>query len=201
MDRSIVKNQAKIAIKGKLWTIIAIFIVVYLAQAVLGYITFWAAGVASLLITGSTTLALAMIFLELLKEHQRLQIRDLLLGFKNGNFGRGLIGYLRYVVFSFLWGLLFIIPGVVKGFAYSQMFYLMADNPRLEPSEAQRHSIEMMNGHKMELLKLYLSFVPWLLLVIATLGIALIYVAPYFNATLAAYYNYLKKGEDNGDHS
>jgi uncharacterized membrane protein len=88
---------------------------------------------------------------------------------------------------------LFVIPGIIKGIAYSQMFYLMADNPNMEPDEAQARSIEMMSGHKMELFRLYLSFLPWLLFVIVTLGIGLIYVAPYISATMAAYYRYVKK--------
>jgi len=101
--------------------------------------------------------------------------------------------FLLILLFVLMWSLLLIIPGVIKVFAYSQMFYLMANNPKLEPSEAQARSIEMMKGHKMELFKLYLSFMPWALLVLVTFGLALVYVAPYFCSVLAAYHNYLKK--------
>ena len=193
MERSVLKRQAKEAIKGNLWTLVAIFLVAYFVQLILGYATFWAGGVAGLLVAGSVTLSMAATFLRLLKKQRKPQIEDLLLGFRGGNFGRGLIGHLRYTIFVFLWTLLFIVPGIIKGFSYSQMFYLMADDPKLEPSEAQARSVDMMNGHKMELLVLYLSFIPWVLLTAATLGIALIYVVPYFNATLAAYHSYLKK--------
>jgi uncharacterized membrane protein len=193
MERSELKRQAKEAIKGNLWAIVAILIVVYVAQMALSYATFWAGGIGSLLISGSVSISVAMIFLKLLKKHKKPQVEDVLLGFKNGNFGRGFIGYLRMTVFTMLWSLLFIIPGLIKSFSYSQMFYLMADDPKLEPSEAQARSMEIMDGHKMELFKLYLSFIPWLLLVGITLGIALIYVLPYMSATFATYYNYVKK--------
>ncbi|MCL1929961.1 DUF975 family protein [Candidatus Saccharibacteria bacterium] len=193
MERAVLKSKAKQAIKGNLWMIAAIFIVVFTSQMLLAYITSFVGGVVGLLLAGSITLALAMIFLELVKKHRKPQVEDLLFGFKNGNFGRGLIGYLRCTFFTFAWSLLLIVPGIIKWFSYSQMFYLMADDPKLEPSEAQARSMEMMRGHKMELFNLYLSFMPWILLVVVTLGIGLIYVLPYLNATLAAYYIQLKK--------
>lgn len=194
MDRAVLKKQARETIKGKLWTLVAISIAVYFGEGILSWATSWAGagGVGGLLVSGSVSLSLAMIYLGLYK-NRKPQLEDILLGFKNGNFGRGLIGYLRYLVFSLLWGLLLIVPGVIKSFSYSQMFYLMADKPKLEPSEAQSKSMEMMEGHKWELCKLYLSFLPWVLLIIVTFGIALIYVVPYFTTTLAGYYNYVKK--------
>jgi len=195
MQQSALKFKAKEAIRGNLWSIVAILIVAYVVQMALSYLTFFAGGVGSLLVAGPISISLAMIFLKLLHDHKKPQVEDILLGFKNGNFGRGLIGYLRYLVFTLLWSLLFVVPGIIKVLSYSQMFYLMADDPKLEPSEAQTKSMKLMSGHKMELFSLYLSFVPWLLLVVVTVGLALIYVAPYFSATMAEYYNYLKKGK------
>jgi uncharacterized membrane protein len=77
-------------------------------------------------------------------------------------------------------------------FAYSQMFYLLTENPEMTAKEAQKKSIEMMKGHKGELFILGCSFIPWLLLSLITCGIALIYVGPYVSTTMARYYNYLK---------
>jgi uncharacterized membrane protein len=75
------KGQAKEAIRGNLWSIMTILIMVCVAQIVLSYVTSWAGGVGSLLITGSCSLAMAMIFLRLISKHQKPQIEDILLGF------------------------------------------------------------------------------------------------------------------------
>jgi uncharacterized membrane protein len=190
MDRIKLKDQAKKAISGKILVLLAIFLLVYLATYAIGYLTF---GAGSILVAGSVQISFAMIFLAIVNKNRTPVIEDTLKGFRDGNFGRGLVGYVRYLVFTTLWMLLFIIPGFVKSLAYSQMFYLMADHPKLEPGEAQKKSIAMMDGHKGELFVLYLSFIPWMLLVCITFGLAAIYVVPYMNATLANYYNYLKK--------
>ena len=85
------------------------------------------------------------------------------------------------------------IPGIIKSIAYSQMFYLLAEDDKLEPGDAQRKSMEMMEGHKMDYFVLGLSFIPWYLLCIITLGIASIYVAPYVQTTMAEFHVRLLK--------
>lgn len=61
-------------------------------------------------------------------------------------------------IFTFLWSLLFFIPGLVKGLAYSVAPYILAINPDVTASEAIAKSMKLMNGHKMELFILQLSF-------------------------------------------
>jgi hypothetical protein len=74
------------------------------------------------------------------------------------------------------------------------MFYLMAEDEDLDPGDAQKESMELMEGHKWEYFVLGLSFIPWYLLCIITLGIASIYVSPYIQATLAEYHVRLVNG-------
>ena len=93
-----------------------------------------------------------------------------------------------------VWSLLFVIPGIVKSFAYSMSYYILADNPELTAKEALNKSKEMMNGHKWDLFVLNLSFFWWYLLVGITFGIAAIYVVPYMNATIVNFYNSIKEG-------
>lgn len=96
-------------------------------------------------------------------------------------------------IFTLLWSLLFIIPGIIKAYSYRMAFFILADNPELSASEALQKSKEMMKGHKLDLFILDLSFIWWSLLVAITFGVALIYVAPYVGATQANFYESLKE--------
>ena len=94
----------------------------------------------------------------------------------------------------FLWSLLLVVPGIIKGYAYSQAFYLLNDNKKLGYKEALEESEKMMDGHKWELFVLQLSFIGWSLLAVLTCGIGFLWLTPYMNTTLANYYEDLKKG-------
>lgn len=96
-------------------------------------------------------------------------------------------------LFIFLWSLLFIIPGIVKSYAYRMIPYLLAENPELDRRRAFEISQNMMMGHKMEAFVLDLSFIGWGILGGITLGISNIFFArPYQNATYAEYYAAIK---------
>lgn len=92
----------------------------------------------------------------------------------------------------FLWGLLFIIPGIIKSYEYYMMPYLLAENPNLTKEEAFRLSKQMMTGNKFETFILEISFFWWDLLSAMTAGIVgIFYVQPYKNLTFAALYEEL----------
>ena len=100
---------------------------------------------------------------------------------------------LLYILFVFLWALLFYIPGIVKGIAYSLSPFILKDNPELSANEAINLSQKMMKGHKFDLFFLMLSFIGWIILGAFTLGIAYMWLIPYMSATLAAFYQDVKK--------
>ena len=84
-------------------------------------------------------------------------------------------------IYSFLWSLLFIIPGIVKAYAYSMTEYILYENPRLSAGEAIRISNAMTQGFKGELFVFDLSFILWNLLSAISLGIALCLYCPCGN--------------------
>lgn len=92
----------------------------------------------------------------------------------------------------FLWSCLFIIPGIIKAYAYSMVPYIIHDNPNLSGSEARRISDLMTKGHKGELFVKDMSFIPWYLLIGCTCGLASWYVFPYVKTVDAMYYEGLK---------
>lgn len=96
-------------------------------------------------------------------------------------------------IFTILWFLLFIIPGFIAILRYSMAYYIINDNPDLKPLAAIELSKRMMQGQKMRLFKLWLSFIGWFLIGIVTLGIGFLFVMPYYNATLANFYEDIRQ--------
>lgn len=109
------------------------------------------------------------------------------------NYGSYLVTGVLVNVFTFLWSLLFVVPGIIKALAYSQAKYVIHDNPRLKGKEAIEISKRMTNGFKGDLFSMYLSFIGWYILVGLTGGILSIYVTPYVETTAAMYYENLKR--------
>lgn len=99
-------------------------------------------------------------------------------------------------IYILLWTLLFIIPGIVKGYQYRYVPYLLAEDPSLAPKETLSKSKEMTMGHKWNIFILDLSFFLWGLLSLITFGLSTYFVAPYIEATNARLYNVLKGESD-----
>ena len=95
-------------------------------------------------------------------------------------------------LFTFLWSLLFVIPGIIKALSYSMSTYILAENPGMPALEAIERSKKMMDGHKADLFVLGLSFIGWALLGSITLGIAYIWIIPYVSTTYVNFYNQIK---------
>ena len=91
-------------------------------------------------------------------------------------------------LFTFLWGLLFVIPGIVATYRYRLAHYLMAENPELGIRQAVNMSKELMKGHKWRLFCLDLSFIGWGILASLTCGIGYLWLNPYMDAASAAFY-------------
>lgn len=98
-------------------------------------------------------------------------------------------------VYTWLWSLLLIIPGIIKGYSYAMTQYIMEDNPELSNNAAIEESMRMMDGHKWELFCLHLSFIGWALLCILTLGIGMLWLMPFMETAQAAFYEDLKSQE------
>ena len=78
--------------------------------------------------------------------------------------GRIILLTLLVSVCIYLWSLLFLIPGLIAYYRYRMSRYILLDNPQLSAFAAWQQSKRMMQGHKLELFLLDLSFLPWILL-------------------------------------
>lgn len=94
-------------------------------------------------------------------------------------------------LFTVLWSMLFVIPGIIAALSYSQTIYIMLDNPDMSAMEAIRESKQLMKGYKADYFVLGLSFLGWALLSVLTMGILQIWLLPYETITYANFYNAL----------
>ena len=124
----------------------------------------------------------------LLKQHdaQECTVKDLFSQFDH--FTKGFLQAFLRGLYTFLWALLFVIPGIIKSLSYAMTPYIMAEHPEMTAKEAITASKEAMDGHKWELFCLEFSFIGWQLLVALTMGIGSIFLAPYVEAAYAAFY-------------
>jgi len=147
------------------------------------------ASIGSLLIEGPLMLGLALFFLVLARVQQP-NVGMMFNGFNQ--FGNALAAYILTVLFTLLWMLLLIIPGIIAAYRYAMTFYILADHPGMDALAAIRRSKEMMRGNKLKLFCLGWRFFWWFLLCIPTCFIGLIWLVPYMNTRLAKFYDDLK---------
>lgn len=101
---------------------------------------------------------------------------------------------LLQLIFVALWTLCFIIPGIIKCFAYALVPYILGDSnyKNLSYKEVLKKSEEMMDGHKMDYFVFILSFIGWFILAVFTLGILLIWLIPYYTTAQVKFLNDIK---------
>ena len=110
-------------------------------------------------------------------------------------FGDGFAQDFLRTLYTSLWSLLFIIPGIIKAYGYAMTPFILAEHPDMTASEAIRASTEMMDGHKTDLFILDLSFFGWALLCGLTANLGYLGLNPYTNAARAAFYRQLQAEE------
>lgn len=188
INRAELKMRAKNDISGNMGMLIVCLVIVGALTGVCSVIPYVGA-IGSICITGPLTLGSAYIYLNLTRGFEP-DVNILFSGF--GRFTDTLVLSLLISIFTFLWSLLFLVPGIIKAISYSQAYYILAEHPEMTAKEALDESIDMMDGHKMDYFVLWLSFIPWMLLVTVTCGLAILYVSPYMTATFANFYLAIK---------
>lgn len=106
-------------------------------------------------------------------------------------FADGFLLNLLTYLYTVLWSLLFIIPGIVASFSYAMAPFILTENPDMSAKEAITASKELMRGHRWELFCLRLSFIGWILLCALTIGIGDLFLRPYMAAAETAFYRNL----------
>lgn len=143
-----------------------------------------------LIIGGPIYFGVAGHFLRLARR-EPAEFTDLFSGFSL--FKTNFLVHILTLIFTILWALLLIVPGIIAAIKYSMAYYIVNDNPELSAMEAINLSKEMMYGHKMRFFEMWLSFLGWFILGVVTMGLGMIYAIPYYRAAKANFYLDLKE--------
>ena len=127
--------------------------------------------------------------------HGEYRPESLFMVYKSGYFWNCVFVTFMKNLYVFLWSLLFVIPGIIAGYRYYFVEYILADQPDLGKDEALALSAEMTDGIKMDLFIMELSFFGWSLLDLITFNLAHYFIAPYKQATYAEAYAAYSRGK------
>lgn len=103
-----------------------------------------------------------------------------------------------YTILCVLWSILLVIPGIIKGMAYSMYPYILRDEPDLSVWQTLKKSEAMMKGYKGKLFLMYLSFIGWFILGAFTFGILYIWLTPYVMTSTVKFYDEVRRAYYNG---
>lgn len=179
--RKLAREKLGGSIFNNVWLMALVAYIVY--SAIVGALSYVGIGIIFL---GCLDYGYYNLHLDLVRGKSNIDLSDCFSGFKC--FSKSLVlGLLQYI-FIFLWSLLFVIPGFVKSYSYAMSYYIAKDHPEYTPSQCITESRRIMEGRKMDLFLLDLSFVGWMLVAMLTCGIGLLWVGPYMMTARAAFY-------------
>lgn len=142
-------------------------------------------GLASIVLGGVLQLGYAVF---LLRQHDGQDLKLEVLFSQLDRFGTGFAQAFLRSLYTFLWSLLFIIPGIVAAYRYAMTPFILAEHPELTASQAIACSKELMMGRKFDLFLLDLSFLGWAILAALTMNLGHLFLNPYRNAAYAVFY-------------
>ena len=183
-----IRAAAREALRGQ-WGMAVLVTFVYLAIFTAISMIPVVNNIAPLLLGGAFAYGLYAYFLQVSRGN-RPELGVMFVGFRR--YGTTLALYLLTTLFVLLWTLLLIVPGIIAGLRYSMAYFVLLEHPGMSALDAIRRSKELMDGHKMQLFLLQLSFIGWALLCVLTLGIGFLWLAPYMQTSMAAFYERLK---------
>lgn len=179
VSASELRSRARLKLKNNYWNALLVTIV---QGAILGI-----GSPVAIILGGALTIGASVFFLHN-ADRQQTDISDLFTPFKQ-QFGNSIIYFIVYSLLVTLWSLLFIIPGIIAGFAYAMTPYILAEHPEISAVNALKMSKDMMQGNKGRYFCLQLSFIGWVLLSFLTFGIGLFFLIPYVQAANAEFFN------------
>ncbi len=173
--------------------------------------------IIQLLVSIVLEIAVISVFLKMSRSPEPISFSTFFEGLNN--WARAILAYLWYFLWIFIWafvgiGLIIVLYTqesslnylfmflilvatcvviIIKSYAYSQMFYIIAEYRDVSIPKAMKISIEITKDHKADLFVLGLSFIGWAFLSIFTLFIANFWLVPYMNMTYVNAYHALMK--------
>ena len=147
-------------------------------------------GIGMFILGGPLYLGYAM-FIDKIYRGGRPNIPTIFKGF-NDKIGNAILLGLVSQIYLILWSMLFIIPGIIKSFSYSMIYFIQMDNPDMYYEDVITRSRKIMDGNKGRLFCLYFSYIGWFILSILTFGILFYWLAPKIELAKYAFYQEIK---------
>lgn len=200
MENNQIMKEAQESLKGKWGISIAACLIAGVITIMItilgGYLINedWGGNLLSLFVTPPIGVGLALFFLNI-HSGNKLEIRTIFNPFKEV-WLNSVLAYFMMIVIIIIGSILFIIPGIIASLMFSQVFYIIAEDNKIDPYNALVKSKKMMDGNKWKLFKIMLIILLLAIVCILTLGIGFIWLAPYQNAVYAKFYNVIKQGKD-----
>jgi hypothetical protein len=213
-SRSIIKLNAKTALRGRYWTAFLVSLLALIITSAFSGVEQWntysnfifnsgrlmrasgGMGGFSLFVTlfGIFVGAPILIGKARFYVHNRFGSTDtgvLFSGFSR-DYLNGVGAMFVTYLFVGLWYILLIIPGIVKTVQYSMVQYILSDNSAMPGSRARQISRMLTDGEKGAIFVFWLSFLGWYILGLICFGIGFLFVNPYFDASMAELYVFLR---------
>ncbi len=187
------RSRARGQLGGRIFA--TAWLMMVLVQIIYGAISGFSAMtlIGGLLVGGPLSYGLTRVQARLVNESgYEVDLSDLFKGFSESFTQSLVLGFMK-TLFTALWSILFVVPGIVKTYAYSMAFYIQQQSDDKNWKKALEQSQRLMNGNKMKLFLLDLSFIGWYILGSMCFGIGILFVYPYHMTARANFFDSLLK--------
>ena len=133
LNRGLLKNTAKQQIRGKIGVLFLITLIAFCVMWLAGFIPFVGTVIINFFLAPAFSLSLTMIYLKI-ADGKDVATGDVFDGFYKF-WGAFKVTFL-VGLFTMLWSLLFVVPGIIKAYSYSMALYIWAENPQMGALEA-----------------------------------------------------------------
>jgi len=202
MNNSEIRNVTKEVLKGKYKNVMLPFLLATLllsltqqqelyssAYEAYGLSYVFTIGSLALFVQGPISLGVAKYSLSITNEED-YSYNQIATGFKY--FFKALFLFLLFNI-SFLIGFIFlIIPGIIIALMFSQIFYIIAENPQIGVIDAFKKSASLMKNKKFQLFGLGMRYFGLFILGVFTLGIWWLWLIPQAYVSFAIFYKELQ---------
>lgn len=195
INRGELKRHAKDQLRGKWGIAVGSIIVVILIEIIFNFISRFheenilmhiILTLVSMIVSSALTAGNIRLSLNYAYDNKEPALLDVFSGFKILPKVIGLFLLLTIIIFVGM--ILFIIPGIIFTYMFSQAYYILVDDNSKSVIQCLKESAAMMKGYKFQYFVLLLSFLGWAILGAIPLGIGLLWVIPYMNVTAASFY-------------
>jgi uncharacterized membrane protein len=187
-ENRILMQQAREALLGK-WALAIQATVIYILAIGVIHVIPILGTIVSIVITGPLAVGMAIFSLSI-SRNQETSVSQLFNGFSK--FALAFGAYILMIVFTILWMLLLIVPGIIAAISYSQTFFIIAEDDSIDAMTAIDRSKAMMQGYKWKYFCLCWRFFGWFILSCLTCGIGFLWLIPYVMVSFAKFYEDIK---------